>query len=131
MDELTITTQSAQEFIDITKELRELLLKSHIKNGICIATTLHTTAGLTINENADINVTKDISEFLYSQIPPRDSYKHLEGNTPAHIKTSLFGSSLTVIIDDGDFVLGVWQAIYFCEFDGPRVRKVKVKFMKG
>lgn len=131
MDELTITTQSAQEFIDITKELRELLLKSHIKSGICIATTLHTTAGLTINENADTNVTKDISEFLYSQIPQRDSYKHLEGNTPAHIKTSLFGSSLTVIIDDGDFVLGVWQSIYFCEFDGPRVRKVKVQFIKG
>ncbi|MDD4294733.1 MAG: secondary thiamine-phosphate synthase enzyme YjbQ [Candidatus Omnitrophica bacterium] len=129
--EIIIKTAKKQEFRNITEQLKVLLKSAQIKNGMAVITTQHTTAGLTINENADINVTGDIGNFLNETIPVTNKFKHIEGNSDAHIKSSLFGVSLTVIIEDGKFLLGVWQGIYFCEFDGPRERKIKVKFIAG
>jgi secondary thiamine-phosphate synthase enzyme len=113
--------------IDITVPVRELLRKSGITRGLCHLFVLHTTAGLTINEGADPAVQRDMVSFLNRLVPQDHYFTHAEGNSDAHIKSSLMGSSLTVPVEEGKLILGTWQAIYFCEFDGPRERRVTVK----
>jgi len=124
---MQIHSQTKEEFIDITLRLKEIVSTSFIKTGTCLIYVPHTTAAVTINENADPSVQADIISTLKKIIPDSWPYKHLEGNSPAHIKASLIGSSVAIIIEGGDLVLGTWQGIFFCEFDGPRSRKVYVK----
>lgn len=117
--------------IDITREVAEQLKKASAENGICVVYVSHTTAGVTINENADPDVPRDILVGLEKFVPERGDYRHAEGNSPAHIKSSLMGASATVIVEGGRMLLGTWQSIFFCEFDGPRSRTVNVKFIEG
>jgi secondary thiamine-phosphate synthase enzyme len=118
------------DFIDITHSVQEIIQKSGVGEGVCYIFIPHTTAAVTINENADPSVTQDIMMMLNKLIPSEDDYRHLEGNSPAHIKSSLMGCSKTVLVESGKLVLGTWQGIFFCEFDGPRSRKVYVKVVK-
>ncbi len=129
MDQFIVKTRSRFEMIDITNEVRSVLKKTGVKEGICYLFVPHTTAAVTINENADPDVPRDILMEMDKAIPMSDNYRHMEGNSAAHIKASLFGSSETVFIEGGNLVLGTWQSIFFCEFDGPRTRKVMVRFV--
>ena len=129
MDEISVNTSSHTQFIDITSKVSEVLQKAEIKDGICTVFTPHTTAGITINENADPDVPRDIIKEMGKVIPLNDGYDHIEGNSAAHIKSSLFGCSETVIIRNGSLMLGTWQSVFFCEFDGPRNRKVWVEII--
>ncbi len=113
--------------IAITSKIQDIISKSGIKSGVCHIFVPHTTAGLTINENADPDVVEDMLKEVNKIVPFEDGYKHSEGNSAAHIKASMFGFSQQVIIEEGKLMLGIWQGIYFCEFDGPRSRKVYVK----
>jgi len=125
---ITINTSKPEQLIDITSKIQEVIDRSGVKEGICIVFTLHTTCGLTITENADPDVKKDMLLGLEKISPYRAEYLHFEGNSPAHIKSSLLGVSLTLIIENGRLVLGTWQGVYFAEFDGPRMgRKIAVK----
>jgi secondary thiamine-phosphate synthase enzyme len=124
---LTIATRSRNEFVDLTSQVQDVVRESGISEGLCTIFVPHTTAGLTINEGADPSVQRDILAHLEKMIPHRGDYRHLEGNSDAHIKASLIGSSQTVFVEEGQLVLGTWQAIYFAEFDGPRRRKVMVQ----
>jgi secondary thiamine-phosphate synthase enzyme len=128
MHTLHVPTRKRVEFIDITSEVAEKV--KDISGGICVVYCPHTTAGLTINENADPSVQKDIIGHLGELVPADKRYEHLEGNADAHIKTSLVGSSLQIIIEKGHLVLGTWQGIYFCEFDGPRSRNIYIQIIK-
>ena len=128
---LSVPTHSRTEFVDMTREIQQVVRESGVKSGVCHIFVPHTTAGVTINENADPSVVHDILMELNKVIPFNDNYHHLEGNSAAHIKSSLVGPSLTVIIENGQIQLGTWQGIYFCEFDGPRHRKLWVKVMEG
>lgn len=125
----TIKTRKTQEFIDITDIVQEDVMKSNVKAGVAIVFIPHTTAGVTINENADPDVVRDILYGLDKVIPEENEYLHMEGNSHAHIKSSLMGSSCNVIIENGRLKLGIWQSIYFCEFDGPRTRNFYVKII--
>jgi secondary thiamine-phosphate synthase enzyme len=125
---LSVKTSKKEEFIDITGETRRLV---DIENGVCIVYCPHTTAGLTINEGADPNVAADIIDALRRSVPESEHYLHGEGNSPAHIKASLMGSTLHILVEDGRLQLGTWQSIYFCEFDGPRERRVLVRCFRG
>lgn len=121
-----------QTMVSITAIIEEDIKKSGIKDGIVIVFCPHTTAGITINENADPDVVRDIIYGFEKVYPTRDkNYKHFEGNSHAHMKASTMGASQTLIVDDGKMILGIWQDIYFCEFDGPRDRKFFVKIMEG
>jgi secondary thiamine-phosphate synthase enzyme len=131
MTSLTIRTSARCEMIDITALIAEEVRKSGIKDGFCHLFIPHTTAAITINENADPDVPRDILTALDRIIPLSDRYRHAEGNAAAHIKASLFGTSQTVFIKDGRLVLGTWQSLFFCEFDGPRTRKVLVRLDAG
>ncbi len=124
---LTIKTAARFEMIDITGRVAALVRESGIKQGFCHTFIPHTTAAITINENADPDVPRDILAALDRIVPLSESYRHAEGNAAAHVKASLFGSSQTLLIEDGSLVLGTWQSLFFCEFDGPRTRKVLVK----
>jgi secondary thiamine-phosphate synthase enzyme len=124
-----VKTRSRTEFVNITSDVQRIVSDSGVKNGVCCVYVPHTTAGVTINEGADPSVVKDILSTLNKQIPHNGNYLHMEGNSDAHIKTSLFGSSEMIIIDGGKLMLGTWQAIFFCEFDGARSRKISVKIM--
>jgi secondary thiamine-phosphate synthase enzyme len=126
---ISVKTGSRTEFVNITSDVQNIVHESGVKNGICYVYVPHTTAGVTINEGADPSVVKDIVSTLNKQIPLSTHYLHGEGNSDAHIKTSLVGSSEAVIIEKGTLLLGTWQAIFFCEFDGARNRKVTVKVM--
>ncbi|MDI3310134.1 MAG: secondary thiamine-phosphate synthase enzyme YjbQ [Thermoanaerobacterium sp.] len=126
MEVIKIDTPSREAIIDITDEVRKIVRSSGIKDGICVVHVPHTTAGVTINENADPDVKEDILRGL-DEIIPQIRFKHLEGNSDAHIKSVLVGTSVNLIIENGEIQLGTWQGIYFCEFDGPRHRKVYVK----
>jgi secondary thiamine-phosphate synthase enzyme len=126
----TIRTAKEQDFINITSIVKEQVSKSGVKDGIAIVFIPHTTAGITINENADPDVISDILRTFNKLFPVKGEYDHCEGNSHAHIKASLMGSSSTVIIENGELKLGTWQGIYFCEFDGPRNRKVYIKIME-
>ncbi|MEE9441878.1 MAG: secondary thiamine-phosphate synthase enzyme YjbQ [candidate division Zixibacteria bacterium] len=128
---ISVPTSSTCEFIDITSQVQNIVTESNIKNGVVTMYVAHTTAGITINENADPDVKRDILTHLDKLIPQAGNYRHGEGNSPAHIKASLMGSSASVIINNGKLMLGTWQDIYFCEFDGPRTRKVWVKIIEG
>lgn len=122
--EFEIRTRVKEEFIDMTSKVRKIIEDSGIRTGICTVFVPHTTAGVTINENADPSVQSDILNTLRTMVPETLPYTHMEGNSPAHVKASLMGSSAQIIIDEGELVLGTWQGIFFCEFDGPRNRKV-------
>jgi secondary thiamine-phosphate synthase enzyme len=127
MQTFQVRTSVRTEFIDITRAVREAVKKTGVKNGICVIFIPHTTAAVTVNENADPSVVEDVIMELNKIVPFKDSYRHGEGNSPSHIKASLVGCSQTVFVDSGELVLGTWQGIFFCEFDGPRNRKVHVK----
>ena len=127
---ILVKTDSAQQFLDITPQVRHVVRESGISSGVCHVFIPHTTAAVTINENADPSVIQDIAMELNKIVPFKDQYRHMEGNSPAHIKASLVGCSQIVFIESGKLVLGTWQGIFFCEFDGPRNRKVHVKVMK-
>ncbi|MBU5488599.1 secondary thiamine-phosphate synthase enzyme YjbQ [Clostridium sp. MSJ-8] len=127
--EFTIRTTKRDEFIDIGYYVEEALEKSGIKNGIITVFVPHTTAGVTINEDADPDVVRDLLWTLDNLVPERREYKHMEGNSHAHMKASIMGSSCNIIVEDGKMKLGTWQGIYFCEFDGPRTRRVYIKVM--
>ncbi|MDK2798512.1 MAG: hypothetical protein PWP27_611 [Clostridiales bacterium] len=129
--ELSITTKAHTEFVDITDMINESISKSGIKKGVCYIYVPHTTAGVTINENADPDVVYDMLNQLNKIVPFEDNYRHMEGNSAAHIKASMMGFSQHVIINNGNLVLGTWQGIYLTEFDGPRRRKVYLKLMEG
>jgi len=126
-----VRTSAQTEFIDITRPVQEAIKKAGVEDGICFIFIPHTTAAVTINENADPSVVQDIIMELNKIVPSKDQYHHLEGNSPAHIKASMLGCSQMVFVESGKLVLGTWQGIFFCEFDGPRNRKVHVKAISG
>ncbi len=130
MFQIDVKTHNRVEMIDITKNIQDIVKKSKIKSGLCIVFCPHTTAGLTINENADPAVKSDIVMETNKIIPFDNNYKHMEGNAAAHIKSTFYGQNLTLLIEDSELKLGTWQGIYFCEFDGPRRRKVWVKIVR-
>jgi len=127
MEKISVRTSNRVELIDITDKVQSAVSKSAVKNGICFVFCPHTTAGLTINENADPSVRRDIASTLSKIIPANAGYSHTEGNSDSHIKSSILGSSLTVFVEGGRLAFGTWQGIYFCEGDGPRSREVWVK----
>lgn len=127
MKTITIETAARTEMVNITREIEKAVKESGVQDGLCYIFVPHTTAGITINENADEDVKTDIIKELNKIIPYMDDYRHIEGNSDAHIKASLMGSSVTVAVESGHLVLGTWQGIYFCEFDGPRKRRVYIK----
>jgi secondary thiamine-phosphate synthase enzyme len=130
MDTLSFQTHRRNEFIDITSQVRQSLQRAGVSSGIGVVYCPHTTAAITINENADPDVVHDMLLWLERTIPhEQPGFRHGEGNSDSHIKASLIGSSATVIVDDGDLVLGRWQGVFFCEFDGPRRRTVHVKWI--
>ncbi len=128
---ITVKTGSRTEMVDITARIQAAVSGSGVTQGLCMVYVPHTTAGVTINESADPNVKRDIMMVLNQVIPWEADYRHLEGNSPAHIKSSLIGASETLIIKNSTLVLGTWQGIFFCEFDGPRTRKVHIKLISG
>jgi len=130
LNRLSIRTHSRSELMDITPLVRDVVHKSKIENGVCYVFVPHTTAGITINENADPSVRQDILMELDKMVPWQGDYTHLEGNAAAHIKASLVGSSETIPIEKGDLALGTWQGVFFAEFDGPRRREVWIKITK-
>ena len=129
MEQIRVTTSKQCEMLDITSEVESMLKKSGVTSGVCYVFVPHTTAGITINENADPDVVRDIITGLDRIIPLHDNYLHGEGNSPAHIKSSMVGCSQEVLIEKGRLQLGTWQSLFFCEFDGPRTRKVWVKIV--
>ena len=126
---LTVKTKQQTELIDITALVRTTIASHDIRDGFCFLYVPHTTAAVTINENADPSVQADILMILNRVIPWKAEYRHLEGNSPAHIKSTLVGASEMIAIENGQLVLGTWQGIFFCEFDGPRTRKLNVRLM--
>ncbi len=131
MEKFSVRTKDKVQFVNIDSHVREAITNSGIKNGICIVFAPHTTAGVTINENADPDVVRDIIMEVNKIVPFQNGYHHMEGNAAAHIKSSLVSPSLTIIVDNGRPVFGTWQSVYFCEFDGPRSRSVFVKTIEG
>lgn len=129
--EYPVRTTKAQQFVDITGLVRKTVNESGVEDGIAVVFVPHTTAGVTINENADPDVVKDILAALNKTYPEQNGYLHVEGNSHAHIKASLMGCSCSIIIEKGNLKLGTWQGVYFCEFDGPRSRKVYIKIIKA
>lgn len=122
--EISVSTHKKMELVDITRQIGEQVRKSTVEDGFCFLFNPHTTAGLTINEGADPAVQEDIVAGLQKIVPMQYPFKHLEGNSPAHIMSSLVGCSLHLMIENGQIVLGTWQRIFFCEFDGPRSRRL-------
>jgi secondary thiamine-phosphate synthase enzyme len=127
---LTVKTKSKTEFIDITSEVQQSVRSAGISDGLCLLYVPHTTAAITINESADPSVKSDILMVLNEIVPWKAAYRHLEGNSPAHIKSTIVGASELIAVENGKLVLGTWQGIFFCEFDGPRTRKVHLKIIK-
>jgi secondary thiamine-phosphate synthase enzyme len=124
---LSVKTSARTELIDITSKIAELVKKSGVSEGRCMLYVPHTTAAVTINESADPSVKEDILMVLNQMVPWDANYKHSEGNSPAHVKSTLVGPSEMVAIENGSLALGTWQGIFFCEFDGPRTRKIHVR----
>jgi secondary thiamine-phosphate synthase enzyme len=122
-----IRTNARQEMIDITSMVQKAVSEAGVTDGIAICFVPHTTAAVTINENADPDVRRDILDKLSREIPQQDGYHHAEGNSDAHLKTSLVGSSEHILIENGNLILGIWQSVFFCEFDGPRTRNLIIK----
>ena len=130
MEQIAVKTHKPCELLDITSQVENVVRKSGIQSGLCYVFVPHTTAGITINENADPDVIKDILKELDKIVPLKDNYLHAEGNSAAHIKSSMMGCSQEVIIEGGQLQLGTWQSLFFCEFDGPRSRKVWVEVLQ-
>ena len=128
---LTVRTSAHTQMVNITNEVAQTVRKSGVQDGLCTVFVPHTTAGITINENADPDVVSDFMKEINKIVPWEDGYAHFEGNSAAHLKSSLIGPSLTVIVEDRRLLLGTWQGIYFTEYDGPRTRKVYVKVIEG
>jgi secondary thiamine-phosphate synthase enzyme len=126
---INVRSKSRIEFIDITSMVQDVVQEAGVKKGLCFLYVPHTTAGITINEGADPSVQRDIQNALSRLIPHEMNYFHREGNADAHIKSTLVGASEQVIIDEGKLLLGTWQAIFFCDFDGPRHRRIAIKFI--
>ncbi|HFE53325.1 MAG TPA: YjbQ family protein [Bacteroidetes bacterium] len=124
--EIPVRTHQREEFINITAEVQRVVRESGVEDGVCTVFVPHTTAAVTINEGADPSVVSDILAKLHQLVPPGAGYRHLEGNSDAHIKSTLVGASEKVLVHGGRLMLGTWQAIFFCEFDGPRSRRVWV-----
>jgi len=131
LKELSVPTESQFQMQDITRQIQKLVSDTGFKDGLVVLFVPHTTAAVTINENADPDVVTDMVKGLNQLIPLQNQYRHLEGNSAAHIKCSLIGASEQVIVRNGKLLLGTWQGIYFCEFDGPRTRKLHVKMLAG
>ena len=129
MKRFDVPSTRRQEFIDITPLVREEVRRSAIQEGLCVVYCPHTTAGLTINEHADPSVAADMLAALDRLVPDDAAWTHLEGNSPAHVKASLVGASVQLLISDGDLSLGTWQGVFLCEFDGPRTRSVWLRFV--
>lgn len=129
MDTINITTKARFDIIDITSQIQSCIAKSNIKSGIAVIFIPHTTAGVSINENADPDVVFDLKNIFNNMIPEHNNYKHYEGNSQAHALSTLTSPSLTVIIENGKIVLGTWQNIYFMEYDGPRNRKAYIQII--
>ena len=125
----SITTKQKEALYDITAIIKECITKSQVKNSICVVYSPHTTSAITINENADHDVQTDFIKGLAEALPDRQYFRHMEGNSDAHIKSSCIGASETILIEEGKPLLGTWQGIYFCEFDGPRQRSFYVKIL--
>ena len=126
---IEVKSRARTELIDITADIRELVRKANVNSGVCYLFVLHTTAGITVNEGADPAVQRDMNTFLTKLVPNDPYFTHSEGNSDAHIKASIVGTSLTLLVDNGKPLLGTWQSVYFCEFDGPRQRRVAVKII--
>ena len=124
---INVKTSTRIEMVDITSYVQKEVLKSGVKDGVCTVYVPHTTAGITINEGADPSVCDDILNKLNEIAPPNAGYRHMEGNADSHIKASLVGSSVSVIVENGRLILGTWQKVFFCEFDGPRSRRTLFK----
>ena len=131
LEVLEFDTSKRNDLIDITAEVSAAVSRSRIGSGICCLYVPHATSGVTINENADPSVKLDIIKKLETMVPRSENYTHTEGNSDSHVKSSIIGTTLTIIIEDGSLVLGTWQGIFFCEFDGPRSRKIYVKTIEG
>lgn len=129
METFSVKTSSRTDLVDITREVVAAVAGTGLRDGLCVVYVPHTTAGITINENADPAVRADIEATLEGIVPWKGSYRHAEGNSAAHVKASLMGFSIMVPVSGGRLVLGTWQGIYFCEFDGPRTRKVHVQLL--
>ena len=126
---LTVKTTSKTQLVEITGDIEEAIRSEGVEEGICMLFVPHTTAGITINESADPSVKSDILMVLNKIVPWKEAYRHLEGNSPAHIKSSIIGISEVIAVEGGRLKLGTWQGVFFCEFDGPRTRKVHVRLL--
>jgi len=131
MIEINVKTSYRQQMIDITGDLDRVVKNSGVEDGVVVIFNPHTTGAVTINEGADPAVREDILEILSKQYPVSSKYRHMEGNSDAHIKAAIIGSDRTVILKDRKLVLGTWQKVFFCEFDGPRTRKIYIKIIPG
>jgi secondary thiamine-phosphate synthase enzyme len=131
MEKFAVNSSQQTQIIDITSQVQSIVSRNDVEEGICHVFVPHTTAGITINENADPDVKADMLKEINKIIPYEDNYRHLEGNSAAHIKASLFGNSQAIIIENSKLQLGTWQGVFFCEFDGPRSRKVWVNLTKS
>lgn len=127
MNSIEVRTRGREDFVDLTAEVERLVAASGIKDGLCVVAVPHTTAGVTVNENADPDVRADLAMALRKIVPDDLPYAHGEGNSPAHIRASLAGSSATLMVEGGRLRLGTWQGVFFCEFDGPRTRQAWVQ----
>jgi len=129
VEKINVRSSKRCELIDITDQVQRVVTKNKIQDGVCVVFVPHTTAGITINENADPSVVQDVLYELDRMVPHRDDYAHLEGNSAAHIKASIMGSSVSVFISDSRLEFGTWQGIYFAEFDGPRTRQLWIRIL--
>jgi len=126
---VSVSTRSRTELVDVTTLVQDAVRASDVENGLCVLYVPHTTAAVTVNESADPSVKEDILMVLNRMVPWKAEYRHLEGNSPAHVKATLVGPSQTVPVENGRLALGTWQGIFFCEFDGPRTRKMRIDIM--
>jgi secondary thiamine-phosphate synthase enzyme len=128
-----VQTKEKAQLIDVTAKVEAMVRQSGVENGVAVVFVPHTTAGLTIQENADPDVQRDLLAALSRAVPedPPGGFRHAEGNSPAHVKTTLVGSSASILVEGGELVLGTWQGVYLCEFDGPRTRRVLVRVLRG
>ena len=131
LEVLEIESTKRNDLIDITADVIAAVSRARIENGICCLYVPHATGGVTINENADPTVKSDIIKKMENMVPRNEGYTHPEGNSDSHVKSSMIGTTITIIIEDGSLVLGTWQGVYFCEFDGPRSRKIYIKTIEG
>ena len=130
-EKISIKSSERNDLIDITNIIQDMIRKNNFTNGLITLFVPHTTAAVTINENADPTVKTDMLKFLKDKIPVNYDFDHMEGNSDAHLKSSIIGPSLSLIVEEGELILGTWQGIYFCEFDGPRTRSLYVKSIRG